>query len=362
MNQVEWLKFKVGMFDGHSFKKIKRAKIDGVVDFRDKLTAVWFELIDLAGKVNNNGYYFNDDLAYTNFEEIAIMIDRTEKEVELCINWFIQNDMMERINSHLLLTNFTKYQNNDGLKKIREQNRLRQQKYRERQQGVLQLETVDTLSDPYFDKNYCVYCGTKESIVGELTIDHIIPISKGGSGTAENLVKACKSCNSKKTNKDLVEFLNDTLRMSKGLLDIEKIVSDEKLSKHVRFNGDEFENVTLPLRYSNASPLISNSYSNTSNSFKDTINIILEYLNIKAKKRFKNVESNAKFIRARLEEGYNEADLKQVIDTKVADWLDTDHAKYLRPETLFNATKFQSYINEIPKEREEKVHVPTSRY
>ena len=109
-------------------KKIKRAKIDGVVDFRDKLTAVWFELIDLAGKVNNNGYYFNDDLAYTNFEEIAIMIDRTEKEVELCINWFIQNDMMERINSHLLLTNFTKYQNNDGLKKIREQNRLRQQK------------------------------------------------------------------------------------------------------------------------------------------------------------------------------------------------------------------------------------------
>src|SRR5690554_5524926 len=137
---VEWLKFKVGMFDGHSFKRIKRAKIDGVVDFRDKLTAVWFELIDLAGKVNNNGYYFNDDLAYTNYEEIAIMIDRTEKEVELCINWFIDNKMMEKVDSHLLLSNFTKYQNNIGLEKIREQNRIRQQRYRERQKEVLKLD------------------------------------------------------------------------------------------------------------------------------------------------------------------------------------------------------------------------------
>lgn len=135
---VEWLKFKVGMFDGHSFKRIKRAKIDGVVDFRDKLTAVWFELIDLAGKVNNNGYYFNDDLAYTNYEEIAIMIDRTEKEVELCINWFIENNMMEKVNSHLLLSNFTKYQNTEGLEKIREQNRIRQRNYRERQRLALE--------------------------------------------------------------------------------------------------------------------------------------------------------------------------------------------------------------------------------
>jgi len=136
---VEWLKFKVGMFDGHSFKRIKRAKIDGVVDFRDKLTAVWFELIDLAGKVNNNGFYFNDDLAYTNYEEIAIMIDRTEKEVELCINWFIENGMMEKVNSHLLLSNFAKYQNTEGLEKIREQNRIRQQRYREKQKEVLKL-------------------------------------------------------------------------------------------------------------------------------------------------------------------------------------------------------------------------------
>ena len=49
---VQWIRLKVGMFDGNSFKKIKRAKIGGV-SYRDKLTAVWFELLDLAGGSQN---------------------------------------------------------------------------------------------------------------------------------------------------------------------------------------------------------------------------------------------------------------------------------------------------------------------
>lgn len=41
----------------------------------------------------------------------------------------------------------------------------------------------------------CQYCGIKSS---ELTIDHIIPKSRGGSESWDNLVSACKSCNNKK--------------------------------------------------------------------------------------------------------------------------------------------------------------------
>ncbi|MCK4464389.1 MAG: HNH endonuclease [Bacteroidales bacterium] len=33
------------------------------------------------------------------------------------------------------------------------------------------------------------------------TKDHVIPISKGGDNTKENIVPACQSCNSKKFNK-----------------------------------------------------------------------------------------------------------------------------------------------------------------
>lgn len=43
----------------------------------------------------------------------------------------------------------------------------------------------------------CGYCGSTK----DLTIDHIIPKSKGGKSTWENLVSACCSCNNKKDDK-----------------------------------------------------------------------------------------------------------------------------------------------------------------
>lgn len=47
------------------------------------------------------------------------------------------------------------------------------------------------------DKNSCVYCGSKE----ELTIDHVMPKSRGGRTTWDNVVTACHKCNNKKDNK-----------------------------------------------------------------------------------------------------------------------------------------------------------------
>lgn len=122
----------VGMFDGDSFKKIKRAKIGGV-PFRDKLTAIWFELLDLAGKGNANGYLIDsNEIPYRSFEDIATMLDREEKEIELCMQFFVKERMVEIVDDVYCLTNFLKYQNQDGLEKIREQTRKRVAKCRER--------------------------------------------------------------------------------------------------------------------------------------------------------------------------------------------------------------------------------------
>ncbi|NQZ78251.1 MAG: HNH endonuclease [Ekhidna sp.] len=46
------------------------------------------------------------------------------------------------------------------------------------------------------DSGKCQYCGTTK----DLTIDHVIPRSRGGKSTWTNLVTACKKCNSKKSD------------------------------------------------------------------------------------------------------------------------------------------------------------------
>lgn len=75
---------------------------------------------------------------------------------------------------------------------------------------------------------------------------------------------------------------------------------------------------------------------------------VLDYLNAKAGRSYQPVKANLSMIGARLAEGASVADCKAVIDAKVAQWLnDAKMAEYLRPETLFNATKFASYMGAI---------------
>ena len=43
----------------------------------------------------------------------------------------------------------------------------------------------------------CYYCGRKVGRT-ELTMDHVVPLSRGGRSTKGNLVPACKDCNNRK--------------------------------------------------------------------------------------------------------------------------------------------------------------------
>lgn len=75
---------------------------------------------------------------------------------------------------------------------------------------------------------------------------------------------------------------------------------------------------------------------------------IIEYLNAKVGSKFRPVKANLVLVTARLGEGDTPEDCRAVIDAKVADWKDDKTmAPYLRPDTLFNATKFAQYVGQI---------------
>lgn len=51
----------------------------------------------------------------------------------------------------------------------------------------------------------CVYCGTNQM----LTLDHLIPRFLGGEDSGDDLVCACRSCNSSKNKKDLLDWCSE---------------------------------------------------------------------------------------------------------------------------------------------------------
>lgn len=141
-----WIKLKVGMFDGDSFHRIRAAQ-NGSKAFRDKLTAVWFELIDLAGRGNCGGVFVNSrGEPYSSISDIAAMIDRKPKELAACMEFFIADGMITAENDVYSLTHWSDYQNAAELDRLREQNRIRQANYRARkkddepQRGIIPEE------------------------------------------------------------------------------------------------------------------------------------------------------------------------------------------------------------------------------
>ena len=74
-------------------------------------------------------------------------------------------------------------------------------KRRTRERNIINTLTAQEWLNILEEFNYrCAYCGGNR----KLSRDHIIPISKGGNNTKENIVPACQSCNSRKGNRLLI--------------------------------------------------------------------------------------------------------------------------------------------------------------
>ncbi len=139
MAEVKWIKITTDMFDNRKIKQIRKLP-EG-----DSLIAIWVQILCLAGQINDNGMvYFAKDIPYTE-EMLSVEFDRPINLIRLALGTFERFRMIDVVDSILLVSNWEKYQSTDKLEKIREQNRLRQQKFKENQKLLSDSNVTVTL-------------------------------------------------------------------------------------------------------------------------------------------------------------------------------------------------------------------------
>ena len=130
MANVKWIKITVDMFDDEKIKIIQSMP-DG-----DTLLIVWIKLITLAGKTNDGGYvYISENMPYTD-EMLSVIMNKPLATIRLALETFSRLGMIENDVKGIYLLNFEKHQSLDKLEKIKEQNRLRVAKFREKQKQL----------------------------------------------------------------------------------------------------------------------------------------------------------------------------------------------------------------------------------
>lgn len=126
MGEIQWIKLSTDFFGDDKIKQI-RAMPEG-----DAMVLVWLNLLVMAGKTNDGGLiYLTKELPY-NDEMFSIAMNRPVGIVRAAINIFKTLHMVEDTPDGLLISNWEKHQNIDGMERAREQSKLRMRNYRER--------------------------------------------------------------------------------------------------------------------------------------------------------------------------------------------------------------------------------------
>lgn len=126
MAEIKWIKISTDVFDNRKIKQIESMP-DG-----DSIIVIWFKILTLAGTVNDAGQvYFTKDIPYTD-QMLATSFGRTISTIQFALHIFEDFGMIDVVDDIIHVTNWEKYQNVDGMEKIREQTKERVARHRER--------------------------------------------------------------------------------------------------------------------------------------------------------------------------------------------------------------------------------------
>ena len=147
--------------------------------------------------------YYRENKEYLKEQGRKFYWDNREKELAIKKIWVKDNpeyhkDYYKRNKDKKLEQNRKWYRTEKG-KSLSQRKKIRRQI---RFKNILNTLTSQEWLDLLEEYNYrCAYCGIEFDCENLPTKDHVIPISKGGDNTKENIVPACRSCNSKKHDK-----------------------------------------------------------------------------------------------------------------------------------------------------------------
>ncbi|HDD2789417.1 TPA: phage replisome organizer N-terminal domain-containing protein [Staphylococcus aureus] len=164
MGEVSWIKLKVGMFDDSKIKYIE------ALPERDTIITIWVKLLTLSGKYNEQGYIMlSENLPY-NEEMLANEFNRPINSIRLAIQTFETLGMIEKVNGVIKVTNWEKHQSLDSKAKHKEKNKLRQQRYRERQKKLLEAKgnVTVTLRNGTEEEREAVFSSSIKYIIANL--------------------------------------------------------------------------------------------------------------------------------------------------------------------------------------------------
>lgn len=98
-----------------------------------------------------------------------------------------------------------------GKPPLEERSRKAQRNFRERNVGGLSMQEIRNLRATWISQGQsCSYCDKACE-----TVDHIVPLNRGGDNQLKNLTPACRSCNSSKGDRLLSEWGEHDRRKTK---------------------------------------------------------------------------------------------------------------------------------------------------
>lgn len=147
MAEVKWIKMATNIWDNRKIVQIESLP-DG-----DTIIVIWLKLLCLAGTTNDSGMvYFTKEIPYTE-QMLSTLFNRPLATIQFALKVFQEFEMISIIDDFLQISNWKKYQNIEGMDKIREQNRIRKQKQRERQKIMIEQDMSRDMSRDITQQN-----------------------------------------------------------------------------------------------------------------------------------------------------------------------------------------------------------------